>query len=69
MPSLGYSRCCCTHASMNALEVIHIVKTQYVPTLDNRADNELSWVSASHRGHFISSMKASNSGQRPILNY
>jgi hypothetical protein len=25
MPSLGYSRCCCTHASMNALEVIHIV--------------------------------------------
>ncbi len=30
---------------------------------------ELSWVSASHRGHFISSMKASNSGQRPILNY
>ena len=32
-------------------------------------DNELSWVSASDRGHFISSMKASNSGQRPILNY
>jgi hypothetical protein len=32
-------------------------------------DNELSWVSASYRGHFISSMKASNSGHRPILNY
>ena len=30
-------------------------------------DNELSWVSASHRGHFISSMKASNSGHRPIF--
>ncbi len=30
---------------------------------------QLSWVSASYRGHFISSMKASNSGQRPILNY
>jgi hypothetical protein len=32
-------------------------------------DNELSWVSASHRGRLISSMNASNSRPTPILNY
>ncbi len=35
----------------------------------SRCRTKLSWVSASHRGHLISSMNASNSRPKPILNY